>query len=59
MPFVLLIGAAPNAIAYESRQFSPGEFLKHGIPMSLLLMVVLALFIALVWPSFGMPILAK
>jgi len=27
--------------------------------MSLLLMAVLALFIALVWPSLGMPILAK
>jgi sodium-dependent dicarboxylate transporter 2/3/5 len=59
MPFVLLIGAAPNAIAYESRQFSAGEFLRHGIPMSLLLMVVLAFFIAFVWPYLHMPILVK
>ena len=59
MPFVLLIGAAPNAIAYESRQFTPGEFLKHGIPMSLVLMVVLAVMIAVVWPRLGMPILLK
>ena len=33
-------------------------FLFSGA-MSLLLMAVLALFIALVWPSLGMPILAK
>jgi solute carrier family 13 (sodium-dependent dicarboxylate transporter), member 2/3/5 len=59
MPFVLLIGAAPNAIAYEARQFTPGEFLKHGIPMSLVLMVVLAVMIAVVWPLLGMPILLK
>jgi len=26
MPFLLLIGAAPNAIAYESKQFTTGEF---------------------------------
>jgi len=26
MPFNLLIGAAPNAIAYESKQFTTGEF---------------------------------
>ncbi len=27
MPFFLLVGAAPNAIAYESKQFTAGEFL--------------------------------
>ncbi|MEW6672918.1 MAG: SLC13 family permease [Thermodesulfobacteriota bacterium] len=59
MPFVLLIGAAPNAMAYESKQFSPGEFLKHGIPISLALMAVLALFISIVWPLMGMPILTR
>ncbi len=31
MPFVLLIGAAPNAIAYDSKQFTTGEFFKHGM----------------------------
>ena len=31
MPFVLLIGAAPNAIAYESKQFTSGEFFRHGL----------------------------
>ena len=30
MPFNLLIGAAPNAIAYESKQFSAGEFFTYG-----------------------------
>ena len=57
MPFLLLIGAAPNAIAYESRQFTTGEFFKHGIPMSIILMVVLAGAVAFLWPLLGMPIL--
>jgi sodium-dependent dicarboxylate transporter 2/3/5 len=56
MPFMLLIGAAPNAIAYESRQFSSGEFLKAGIPASLILMMILALFVAVIWPLMGMPV---
>jgi len=56
---VLLIGAAPNAIAYESRQFTPGEFFKHGVPMSIILMVVLAGAIAVLWPLLGMPILIR
>ncbi len=59
MPFVLLIGAAPNAIAYESRQFTTGEFFKHGIVMSITLMVVLALALITIWPLLGMPILLK
>jgi sodium-dependent dicarboxylate transporter 2/3/5 len=45
MPFILLIGAAPNAIAYNSKQFTTGEFLKFGIMASVLLMVVLYLFV--------------
>ena len=57
MPFVLLIGAAPNAIAYDSKQFTTGEFFKHGLPMSLILLVVLGLAIATIWPLLGMPIL--
>jgi sodium-dependent dicarboxylate transporter 2/3/5 len=56
MPFLLLIGAAPNAIAYNSRQFTPGEFLKFGLLASLLLMVVLYLFVAFVWPMMGMEV---
>jgi sodium-dependent dicarboxylate transporter 2/3/5 len=59
MPFVLLVGAAPNAIAYESRQFSSGEFFLAGIPASLLLMVMLAAFILVIWPLMGMPVLAR
>jgi sodium-dependent dicarboxylate transporter 2/3/5 len=57
MPFIFLIGAAPNAIAYESRQFTSGEFLKAGIPMSIILMVVLAVFVWFIWPIMGMPVL--
>lgn len=59
MPFVLLIGAAPNAIAYESKQFTTGEFFKHGIPMSALLILVLGIALVTIWPLLGMPILIK
>jgi len=56
MPFLLLIGAAPNAIAYNSKQFSTGEFLKYGISASILLMVIVYLAVAVIWPIMGMPI---
>lgn len=59
MPFVLLIGAAPNAIAYESKQFTTGEFFRHGLVMSIALLVVLAVAVVVLWPILGMPILAK
>ncbi|MFH2012413.1 MAG: SLC13 family permease [Pseudomonadota bacterium] len=59
MPFLFLIGAAPNAIAYESRQFSTGEFFKHGLMPSLVLMTVVAVALLIVWPMLGMPILIK
>jgi sodium-dependent dicarboxylate transporter 2/3/5 len=58
MPFLLLIGAAPNAIAYGSGQFTSGEFFKAGIPASILLMLVLGVFVWLIWPLMGMPIVA-
>jgi len=56
MPFLFLVGAAPNAIAYESKQFTSGEFFRAGIPASLVLMLVLAAFVAFIWPMMGMPI---
>jgi sodium-dependent dicarboxylate transporter 2/3/5 len=56
MPFFLLIGAAPNAIAYNSKQFTPGEFLKFGLLASVMLMVVLYVFVAFVWPMMGMQV---
>ncbi|MFH1418217.1 MAG: SLC13 family permease [Planctomycetota bacterium] len=56
MPFLLLVGAAPNAIAYESKQFTSGQFFLVGIPASVLLMIVLAFFAWLVWPLMGMPV---
>jgi len=58
MPFMLLIGAAPNAIAYDSQQFSPGEFLFAGIPASIILMLVVAFAAAVLWPLMGMPVTA-
>jgi sodium-dependent dicarboxylate transporter 2/3/5 len=57
MPFLLLIGAAPNAIAYSSRQFTSREFFMAGLPASLMLLVVLGAFVWLIWPLMGMPVL--
>jgi len=57
MPFLLLVGAAPNAIAYDSKQFTTGEFFKYGIPASVLLMLLVGAAVAVVWPLMGMPIL--
>jgi sodium-dependent dicarboxylate transporter 2/3/5 len=57
MPFLLLVGAAPNAIAYDSKQFTSGEFFKYGVPASIILLVVLGLAILLLWPLMGMNIL--
>ncbi|SDP46429.1 SLC13 family permease [Desulforhopalus singaporensis] len=54
MPFLLLVGAAPNAIAYNSKQFTTGEFVMYGIPASILLMVVTWLAVTVIWPLMGM-----
>jgi solute carrier family 13 (sodium-dependent dicarboxylate transporter), member 2/3/5 len=59
MPFLLLVGAAPNAIAYNSNMFTTREFLTAGLPASALLMVVLGLFVWLIWPLMGMPVLTS
>lgn len=59
MPFILLIGAAPNAMSYESKQFTTGEFFGAGIPASIVLLIILTLTILVVWPILGMPILVK
>jgi sodium-dependent dicarboxylate transporter 2/3/5 len=57
MPFNLLVGAAPNAIAYESKQFNTGEFFTYGWIANVVLMVVLAAFVYFIWPLMGMPVL--
>jgi sodium-dependent dicarboxylate transporter 2/3/5 len=56
MPFLLLVGAAPNAIAYDSRQFTTGEFFLYGIPASILLMIVTGFAVFILWPLMGMPV---
>jgi len=56
MPFLLLVGAAPNAIAYDSGQFTPGEFFLYGIPASILLMIVTGFAVFILWPLMGMPV---
>jgi sodium-dependent dicarboxylate transporter 2/3/5 len=56
MPFLLLVGAAPNAIAYDSGQFTTGEFFLYGIPASILLMVVTGFAVFVLWPMMGMQV---
>jgi sodium-dependent dicarboxylate transporter 2/3/5 len=56
MPFLLLVGAAPNAIAYDSKQFTSREFFLYGIPASIILLIVLGLFVRVIWPLMGMPV---
>ncbi len=57
MPFLLLVGAAPNAIAYDSKQFTTGEFFGWGIPASVLLMIVTGIAVYFIWPVMGMQIM--
>jgi sodium-dependent dicarboxylate transporter 2/3/5 len=56
MPFLLLVGAAPNAIAYNSKQFTTGEFFLWGVPASILLMGVTWLAVTVIWPLMGMQV---
>jgi sodium-dependent dicarboxylate transporter 2/3/5 len=58
MPFLLLVGAAPNAIAYDSGQFSTGEFFLYGIPASIILMIVTGFAVFVLWPMMGMQVLS-
>ena len=57
MPFFLLIGAAPNAIAYGSKQFTAGEFFRYGVLASIVLMFMIWVMVTVIWPIMGMPIL--
>lgn len=59
MPMLLLIGAAPNAMAYESKQFSTGEFFMSAIPGTILVLVVITIFIFTYWPLIGLTPLIK
>jgi len=56
MPFLLLVGAAPNAIAYDSKMFTTGEFFLYGIPASIILMLVVGFAVLVLWPLMGMPV---
>lgn len=49
MPFLLLIGATPNAMAYESKQFTAGEFFITGIPASIILNIIIFFNIFLIF----------
>ena len=54
MPFILLTGAAPNAIAFESRQFTKREFFVHGSALSVFLIALLIGAVSFIWPWLGM-----
>jgi len=56
MPFLLLVGAAPNAIAYDSKMFTAGEFFLYGIPASIMLMIIVGFAALILWPLMGMPV---
>jgi len=56
MPFLLLVGAAPNAIAYDSKQFTTAEFFLYGIPASVILMIVTGFAVFVLWPLMGMSV---
>ena len=56
MPFLLLVGAAPNAIAYDSKMFTTGEFFLYGIPASIMLMLLVGFASYVLWPIMGMPV---
>ena len=53
---LLLVGAAPNAIAYDSKQFTTGEFFLYGIPASIILMIATGFAVFFLWPLMGMPV---
>jgi sodium-dependent dicarboxylate transporter 2/3/5 len=57
MPFLLLVGAAPNAIAYSSKQFTTGQFFLYGVPASILLMVAVWVAVTVIWPVMGMTVM--
>jgi solute carrier family 13 (sodium-dependent dicarboxylate transporter), member 2/3/5 len=54
---MLLMGAAPNGIAFESRQFAPAEFFRYGVCASVIFMLASLGFILVIWPAMGMSIL--
>jgi sodium-dependent dicarboxylate transporter 2/3/5 len=56
MPFLLLVGAAPNAIAYESKQFTAAEFFTYGLLASIMLLMVVGFAVYILWPIMGMTI---
>ncbi len=56
MPFLTLVGAAPNAIAYNSKQFTSAQFFIYGIPMSIVLMGLLYFAVQVLWPLMGMTV---
>jgi sodium-dependent dicarboxylate transporter 2/3/5 len=54
LPLLLLIGAAPNAIAYESRQFQQSEFFRAGVVGSVISIVLIVLFALTIWRVLGL-----
>ncbi|WP_449241391.1 DASS family sodium-coupled anion symporter [Desulfoscipio gibsoniae] len=59
LPYMLLVGAAPNAIAYQAKQFTTGQFFLVGVPFTILALIMVAVFALTVWPILGIPALVK
>jgi sodium-dependent dicarboxylate transporter 2/3/5 len=57
LPYMLLVGAAPNAIAYQSKQFTTGQFFTTGIPFTIIAIAMVGLFALTIWPLLGIPAL--
>jgi sodium-dependent dicarboxylate transporter 2/3/5 len=57
MPFLLIPGAAPNVIAYSSRKFTASEFFFYGLPLSIILLGVVAFLVTVIWPLMGMDLI--
>jgi sodium-dependent dicarboxylate transporter 2/3/5 len=56
MPFLLLVGAAPNAIAYESNQFQTREFFRGRHTAQYPAHRRAHVFVWKIWPWMGMPV---
>jgi solute carrier family 13 (sodium-dependent dicarboxylate transporter), member 2/3/5 len=49
MPFLSLVGAAPNAIAHLSKQFTSAEFFRYGIVPTIMLLGLISLALKTLW----------
>jgi solute carrier family 13 (sodium-dependent dicarboxylate transporter), member 2/3/5 len=51
--YCLVIGTPPNAIVYASGYLEPKDYLRVGIPLWIIAMIVLLLLIKFYWMLIG------